>query len=393
MKSPIDILLGFCRVTIGAEYAEKALNAMLKKELPHRFAHRDENGDLTFEIRRKYRDLLFEIIDKCGISVYSVYEEGLPCFVLRYRRRWGIVVGCVIFALCMVISRFFIWDVNVVSADGLDGAVIEQQLETLGLKTGSFRPSIDFYELCNSYLASYKDCAWISVNVIGNVAYVEALSRKVPPEKEDSEPRDLVAACDGMIVSREVFEGSAEAGTGDAVKAGDILVSGRVEDKQGDVYFRHSRGRVLADIQKTFSAAVPYSEEKEVPAANEAVSRSLVIFGNEIPLSFGGDYNGETREDLSQFSVGGKDLPFAILTKRAVKTEKTIISRSPETAEIIAEYRVSNECAKVLGEAHILSINKNTEQSENECTVTWTVRCIADIAVPSPLHEKMKDEE
>ena len=382
----LERIFGFCEVTVGAAYAEKALNAMMKKRLSHTRAKRNENGDLCFKIMKKDRRLLFEIIDKCAISVYSVYDKGFPSVFMKYRRRLGVAIGFLIFCFCIYISGFYIWDVRVEAEEGVDTALVQERLSDMGFGVGTFKGKFDLYEMCNSYLKKYDDLSFISVNVIGNVAYVDLRARVSRPDEKNTEYSNLVAKYTGIVVSKEVFCGNARVKAGDAVSEGDILVSGVCSDLDGGYYLCKSEGIVNAEIERTFSATVLYEEEKNTEYEGETLGRSLMLFGLEIPIMLPRQSSGKTKTDISRASVDGKNLPFALKTEKELKQKTEKIYRTPENAEKTAQYRVSNEFIKETQGAKILSVTKECTKTETGVTATWTVRCICDIARSSPIY-------
>jgi similar to stage IV sporulation protein len=102
-----------------------------------------------YMLRSEYSRMV--IPDKIDVEV--VREVGLPHLLHRYRHRPGILAGLLLFIATLCISSMFIWNVEIEGAENIPEEEIIGKLEELGCGVGSFIPSIDFYALCNRYLA------------------------------------------------------------------------------------------------------------------------------------------------------------------------------------------------------------------------------------------------
>ena len=108
----------------------------------------------------------------------------------------------------------------------------------------------------------FPGVSWLTVNTQGSTAVV-ALAEGV--EKPDMEawkrPCNIRSAAAGQILRMEVYAGQAEVAAGDAVTAGQLLVSGVTEDAWGGVTLHHAAARIVAETRREFTAAVPLSPD------------------------------------------------------------------------------------------------------------------------------------
>ncbi len=76
-------------------------------------------------------------------------------------------------------------------------------------------------------MADFEDVAWISINKIGSTASIEINETVNKPKLVDNnKTTNVKAAKDGVIVRLEVLGGWAAVQEGEAVTAGDLLISG-----------------------------------------------------------------------------------------------------------------------------------------------------------------------
>ena len=97
----------------------------------------------------------------------------------------------------------------------------------------------------------FAEIAWITVNVEGS-RVTAILEEAVPPPAvvEDGIPTNLIAGETGFITRVEVQNGNAVVKPGDSVLAGDLLVSGIMDNKMGESRLAHARGRVYAQVRE-----------------------------------------------------------------------------------------------------------------------------------------------
>ncbi len=101
---------------------------------------------------------------------------------------------------------------------------------------------------------------------------------------------------------------------GDGVKAGDVLISGVLEEETGAVSYFHASGSVTGVYQETMTFAQPLAEELRIP--EEPVRRQVLsLFGQRIPLYFGEVQLSmyEYAESETRFSMLGQEIPMGIL--------------------------------------------------------------------------------
>ena len=167
----------------------------------------------------------------------------------RYRQRTGLWVGAALLAAGLLVMGRFVWRVEIRGTEQLDPAVITAALAEYGVHPGVLAGKIDARTVERRMQIRFAEIAWITVNVEGS-RVTAILEEAVPPP---------------------------------AVLAGDLLVSGIMDNKMGESRLAHARGRVYAQVRERLEIFVPY-EQRDYLLAGVARRRYLTVFGVEIPL-------------------------------------------------------------------------------------------------------------
>lgn len=222
-------------------------------KIPEVITLRTEGETVFVTLPFMYRKKLESICDSCGSLVTVEYERGIIYFIAKYIRRFGIFAGIL---FCIVVSVFLsniVLEVRVVGAnsEAVESSV-KEILEQEGIKAGGYIPSINFLAVQTRLFEVSPDVSWASIGHSGSVVTVNI---SMPTNKVKSEegriPCNIVAAHDGRIVSADVLVGEFTSLIGSGVKKGDILVSGIVDNKNGNAYYRHSIAKVIAEYEET----------------------------------------------------------------------------------------------------------------------------------------------
>ncbi len=392
MKAPMRYLLGFTRVEVmpRADGYAWILNLLHTENIPF-WSWKGREGCATFcLLRRDARRLSTFAACQDGVRVLS--EWGLLPWLGRYRYRFGLAAGMLALCATVLASGRFLWDVRVEGNESVPDAEIVAQLQALGCGVGTYIPDLDCYRVCKEYLMADGRIAWISVNVVGNVAHVRVREEVTAPPKEDDAPANLVAAEDGVVVYTTLSAGQSMIGAGDAVRAGELLVSGLVENKNGTYTLCRAEGSVFARVGRILSAEVPLLQTQTERAEAVYHEKSVLFFGKELNFfkkdgffsensgNLGAKYD-TIKEERYLTLFGRIVLPIKVTDTTVYRTEEVVHTRTEEDARAQARAQLEAALADLGAQAQILA------QSEVQLTQTDTgvralcrVECIVDIA-------------
>ena len=311
-------------------------------------------------------------------------EHGLIPLILRSRARAGLWLGAIAALVLLLLSGSRIWDVRVQGNHRLSDGRVREMLTESGLQVGMDTASLDRHAIASAMLRSSEELAWVSINMRGNVAYVELIERAVVPDAaENTHPANLVAACDAVIDSMDVKRGEARVAMGQVVSAGDLLVSGVTEGAAGARLVR-ADGSVYGRVQHRYTVTVPRMGETERITEEKLSGFSLIFFGKTINIYAGTGnlppvydtiYN---QEQLYLF--GDTRLPFGFVQTLCVVREKTGTAYGEDALVSLAMRRMEETMAAELGQAELLSRRFTGYFTDEAYVLICDVECIENIA-------------
>lgn len=358
----------------------------------------ENDGRVTFTVTElEYRKLVSQIDE----SVFRIHiRKGLPYFLYRYRRRYGLIIGIAIFLLLAKMSSAYVWDITVDGNESISDSEVVNTLEELGFSVGSHIPDIDFYDICHQFILKNENVAWISVNMEGTSARVKLIERDAKGDDSDNgTPSNIVASSDGIIVRTETVEGEVCVKAGDPVTEGQLLISGVVEIGQGidtgKFMLTRAKGSVYALTKRCFSVSVPLSGVKNTVKDRVLAKKTLIFFGKSIKLEENSSILGEECDIIKEskrvvlfekLNEGWHiPLPVTLVTEYALLTDEIEYSYTEEEALKIAEKEMSLLYASTMNGAELISKTVESMLEGGVLRLTWEVECIIDIGKETPI--------
>ena len=312
-----------------------------------------------------------------GMRLRVKQRLGLP-FRLR-RLRKGLVVGSMLFCLLLWQLSGGIWVIRVEGNRTVSDAEILQVLEPLGVRIGGRFSAVDIPTLQLTALQRLPKLGWLTVNQSGSVLTVMVNEKAPTVPVEETDPANVVAARDGVIVSLTVTGGQAVVKVGDAVTKGSLLISGVTDSPVGPL-LRRAGGKVVARTTVTLTATVPFTES--VTVQREALrQRSLTVFGWQIPLYTDGAVKPSYTPHTHTHPVTVGEMPLPLGWQETVYTvpHTVTVTRTAEEASRLAAAALERQEHTALQDATVLSSAVTSETGEEGVTVTGTYVCLLEI--------------
>ena len=252
---------------------------------------------------------LREYIEQRGFSLQELPAVGPMRFLatIRQRRLLGLFAAaacCVIFFLLQ-----FIWNIQI-SGAGIYRGEINQWLQEQGIGAGSYKNNINLNKLCEDLLFRLPHITWVRAQIQGFSLKID-ITEGIPfPDTPDPGKKgNIVAACDGVIQTIDVFSGTAAVSPGETVREGQVLIRGAERNGPDDsVISVQARGKITARTWKSADASVEAAEYASLPTGRTADTVNILtpwfsVFPPETPdfLTF----DAESRDQ----PVGGAWIP------------------------------------------------------------------------------------
>ncbi len=398
LKRIVAFIVGTRLLYVRKEKFVLLANEMMKRDIRYTSLKTVEDGRV-FELTER------DYIKLRAIENFEYYEvttrnrKGIPYVFSRYKRRYGILIGAIVFFILTGLSTNYVWDLRIEGNDFISDAEIRENLKELGFGIGSNIRKTDFYNICHRLLLLNDGISWVSVNMEGTYAIVKLIERSDREiEKDNGTPSNLVAGFDGEIVRTETESGQLEVMPGQTVKAGELLISGVVKVGQGDsgrFVLVRSKGKVFAKTKRVFRVEVPIKNTREVFKERIILKKSLFFFGKSIKLK----ENYSILQDKCDIITLNKrvvlfeglsqkletPLPISIRTEYVEIYENVDVTYSEEEALLIAENEMIQAISEVLPEAEMISKESYYEIIDGVLVLTWSIECIENIASEIPI--------
>jgi sporulation protein YqfD len=189
------------------------------------------------------------------------------------------IVGCISFISAIVISNYFIWDVEIIGNNPNTNEKITSVLKELHIDVGDKLCSYEeLNEVYNKIKEALKeDIDYLNIYQDGSVLLVEYTNHRSSIEKSISF-ENLYAKKDGVVQRIEVRGGQTVVKENQFVKKGQLLVQNTIASTSGETKIIPVEGSIYAYTYQTLEANIP----KEVMDEGEGFSYLLFNIRSKI---------------------------------------------------------------------------------------------------------------
>lgn len=342
----IRFIRGYVRVKVEREGAERFINLC------------SFNKIAVWDIKNSYQGLFvnvnikdYKMLRKIRRKIkfppkFRIYKKyGLPFILKSYEKRKGIAVGIILSLLLLNLLSNYIWDIKVIGNEQIPTSKIIAVCEELGVKKGIRKRELDTYNLKPSFVLKCDGIAWCSFNVEGSVLTVDISEAKDSSKDKDTIPSNIIATADGVIISAEISKGTRLVENGQAIRRGDLLVSGAINYGEKTDFIK-SEGIIIAETDRIFTKTVPFKFKKNILTGKERTLKVLDFFNIKVPLFLGKvRFNSQEKTSTTNVKMFGRELPISITSKTFNEIIETDVERTEEDAinqalcEIVCEIK------------------------------------------------------
>ena len=325
------------RLRIEGRMLERLLARAMEQGAAFRRVTRDGERALTLDTGERGARVVRALCERHSLPVEEVRVTGLSALKRFCRRRWTLFPGL---ALCCALLLFYtqrVWLVDVAIVGERAAAFDEKQvyalLSELGVRPGMLTRDVDTDRLELTLSARSEEFSFVGARVQGVRLLVEvAPSLEAPEIYELEAARDLVAACDGVIVSVNAQSGVAAVKSGDTVRKGDVLIRGEERVSGDEVGGVAARGEVIARTWAEAEAEASTVRLERVYTGRERTGSVLRLLSWQFPLSPAEPFS-VCETAVEQLPVGGLYLPLMIERTTYTEYELRAVERDAETVK------------------------------------------------------------
>ena len=382
------LLVGYAKIHV-AHRREALMTLFLRKKINVAMGQRETQGGYSFVVPLYEKNRLLRLLADYQFEVSSVKTGGLPVYLWQFRKRVGLIAGILFAAAIVTGGSLVLWNLRIVGCRQLPTEEVRRLLREEGIEVGGFIPPIDAKAAASRILGKEPRIAYIAINIIGTYCEVQVSEAHFADPKTEKIPSDIVAAYDGLVQRVEMYDGQVMVGHGEAVRKGQVLISGLCEMEEGRWRLESASGVVIAKVEREFTVEVPLVEKVSVKKSEEIASRSLIFFKKSIKLSksssiFPPTYGTIIRKD-EWVLPGSIVLPIAFQTISRVGYAAEERHRTYAQAEALAREQMESLVAKEMQGAEVLTLTQSMVHTETGVKLVWQVYCLMDIGMSSPL--------
>lgn len=262
---------------------EKLLNLFWRKNIRVYRVKKKDFATLILEINYLNYVEVKECVEGLGGRINIIKSAGIVFFLGNVKKKLSLVVGGFVFLCIIYYLSTYIWAIEVDVQQNIPPFEIRKQLNSIGIKPGIAKNSIDVKEVEKQLENMSSEILWLRVRIEGSTLKVVVEEKINPPQEQSYEYGNLVATMEGEVKRIYTFAGRAKVESGQLVKAGDVVIEG-IDGSEGGEYILPPRGVVIAN---TF-----YEKSMNIKVSGTTLERSgekdsdiyISIFGKKIYL-------------------------------------------------------------------------------------------------------------
>ena len=304
-------------------------------------------------------------------SIYEITELeifGLIKIKKNLKLSKHIIIITLISFLIFLMFTNVIFKVEVIHSNKDIRNLLLKELEKEGIKKYTFKKTYKEIEnIKEKILNKYpNDIEWLEIEENGTKYTVRVEDREIIKKEEDNNPRNIVAAKDGVLKKVIAENGDIVKDMNDYVKKGDLIINGDLifnEEVKGRV---KAKGKVYAEVWYVTKTEYPFikKEEKETGKVKEVYAIKFLNHTLELAL------NKFRNKNIKEKEIIKHDLIPIKLVKQTQK-EKIVkdIFLTPEQAIIEAKKKAEEDIEKTLSKDEYIIKSKYLKSNVKESIV------------------------
>lgn len=308
-----------------------------------------QKDDITYTCTLRMADygIVCDFAHSRGDMIHLVEQHGVRFFITRMIHRPMLTFGITVLLLLSWWLPTRVLFVEVEGNSKIPTRLILEEAAQCGIFFGASRKAVRSEQMKNRLLSALPELQWAGVNTRGCVAKISVKEKSEVQAYPMTETgvSNIVAERDGVITGCVVQNGNPLCEVGDAVKAGQILVSGYT-DCGFLIRATDAQAEITADTIHNLRIIVPAERSVRVKEKKQTTKVGLLI-GKKL-INFSKDSGILDTMCVKMYKTkylalpGGKVLPIAFVIEQHTFYE-TICQRETltDTAVMLEEYAKS----------------------------------------------------
>ena len=352
-----------------------ALSLLEQTGIPLRKVQFVDELTIHFIVNRWDNRKLCQVAEKRGFEVEISARRGLYWLLPDLIRRPVLLLGLTfLFLLGMYLPTRVLF-IQVEGNTSVPSRLIMETAAQCGIGFGASRAEVRSEKMKNALLERMPELQWAGVNTSGCVAVISVRERQMVESAEKSKGvASIVALRDGIVTSVTATKGNAVIKTGQAVKTGQVLISGYT-DCGFSIRAVRAEGEVYGKTDRSLQVVTPNSCEKREETGVVERKFSLLIGKKRINLYFGSGILDASCVKIYEESYitlpGGFQLPIAFVTESWIPSQtETVDTDGEELSDAARNYLLGEMTAGT-----ILNAKEEIEQGDGRWILSGRYAC------------------
>lgn len=236
---------------------------------------------VRFVVSRQDHRRMRKLLQKSGAKIEIVTRNGLYWTLKGLLRRPVLVLGIAIYILLVLAVPSRIFFVRIEGNSQVPEREILEAASECGIVFGAHRRQVRSEQIKNALLQKLPALQWVGVNTRGCVAVISVTERQEDPISDNTQKGSILASRDAIIRQITVLRGTQMCRVGQAVKAGQLLVSG-YKDYGISQKFTGAVAEIYGQTERHLEAVAMASGLKRTKIVTEEKKYSLIIGKKQI---------------------------------------------------------------------------------------------------------------
>lgn len=315
----------------------------------------------------------YKIIKKFGILTL------LDILILRPGIALGIIIA---FVLCYLQS-LTVWEIVIKGNNTISDEEIILGLENVGFKVGAMKNNDMLSEYCNMFIMNNPGVSRMSINMGGNIAFVEIGERTEAPNDDSNISMSGLFSKRNCTVELPIAEnGLSLVKRNDVVSEGQMLISPIINGDNDTEYIVGAKGKVYGRTIDYFTVCIPLvTKRKSVESAGKAKT-TVSFLGRKLKLPYfiPSEPNVFLKCTKSKLKIY-KDLYFPIyfIDKEQFAYSVDVMEKSIENARSIAYDKMYSYISAEKNESETVFTEFEENVNEGFFILKCTLESIEDV--------------
>lgn len=347
---------------------------------------RDDGESISAAVSIKGFKKIRTAAAKSGMRIKVVSKKGLPFIYAAFSSRKGLLLGIAVMSFLLFFYSRSIWRIDVTGNKNIKSEKIIAVLEENNVKLGMFKKDFKNNELKLKIYERLPEVAWVNFNIDGSRLVVDLREATAKPDSEGDNYCNIVASGDGVIKKIVLYEGESVIKEGEAVKEGQLLVSGVIFHEQAKLNtFHHAKAEIFAQTKTKTVIKIPKVQKITSYTGRSRTYKQLNIFRLKLPLYIINTHYKNEESTTLEFPliINNVRLPVSVsntmLKELGVKNKKISLT----DAEALARDKKRAFEKRFITGTKIIKTTVNKKESESEYIFTYSYVLYENIAETS----------